>query len=302
MNPLLIIPVMVMSCVACLVMALRSRSGAAQVAGLQSAQGDPSLRELEMNGSLLERVIKPMLRQMHKLGKALTPKRTIEKIQQDLIMAGLPGGLTVTDFLGLRFFAGVVMGAFVMYIVNGRYQFSIALAAGMGAFLLGLYMPNFWLKSQVGRRQKKIALELPDALDMMSICVEAGLGFEAAMQKVALYRDGELSVELRRAISEIRVGVRRTDALRHMVMRTGVSDVASFVAVLIQADKLGVAIRDVLNSQAEQMRMRRRQRAEEAARKAPLKMLFPLIVFIFPSLFIVLLGPAVPRLIRIFGG
>lgn len=302
MNPLLIIPLTVMSCIACLVMGLRARATAVQIAGFQSAASDPSLREVEMERSLMERVFKPFLRQLHKLGKALTPKRTVEKIQQNLIMAGLPGGLTVTDFLGLRFLAGVVMGGLVMFIVNGRYSFSMALAAGMGAFLLGLYVPNLWLKSQVSRRQKRIALELPDALDMMSICVEAGLGFEAAMQKVATHRDGELSVELRRAISEIRVGVRRTEALRHMVMRTGVPDVASFVAVLVQADKLGVAIRDVLNTQAEQMRIRRRQRAEEAARKAPLKMLFPLIVFIFPSLFIVLLGPAVPRLIRIFGG
>lgn len=302
-NPLLLISLTVMSCIACLVMGLRARASAAQLAAFQSAaSGDPNLRDLEMDRSLMERVFKPFLRQLHKMGKALTPKRTIEQIQQNLIMAGLPGGLTVTDFLGLRFFAGVVMGGLVMFIISGRYSFSIALAAGLSAFLLGLYMPNLWLKSRVSRRQKRIALELPDALDMMSICVEAGLGFEAAMQKVAAHSDGELAVELRRVISEIRVGVRRTEALRHMVMRTGVPDVASFVAVLVQADKLGVAIRDVLNTQAEQMRIRRRQRAEEAARKAPLKMLFPLIVFIFPSLFIVLLGPAVPRLIRIFGG
>jgi tight adherence protein C len=287
-----------MGCIACFVMGLRSRQASrVYVSSIQTTA--PSH---EMEQSLWERVIKPFLRQLHQSGRALTPKRSVEQIQQNLIMAGLPGGLTVTDFLGLRFFSGVVCGVTMLMIVNGRHAFSLMLAASMAAFLAGLYAPNLWLKGRVRRRQKQIALALPDALDMMSICVEAGLGFEAAMQKVATHSDGEFAMELRRVISEIRVGVRRTDALRNMVMRTGVPEVASFVAVLVQADKLGVTIRDVLNTQAEQMRMRRRQRAEEEARKAPLKMLFPLIVFIFPALFAVLLGPSVPRLIRIFGG
>jgi tight adherence protein C len=164
------------------------------------------------------------------------------------------------------------------------------------AFVIGLYIPNFWLNSKAKKRQKAIATALPDILDMMSICVDAGLGFEAALQKVAFQSDGDLAMEMRRVISEIRVGVSRGDALRHLAERTKVQDVASFVAVLVQADRLGIAIRNVLSTQSVQMRIKRRQRAEEEAGKAPIKMLIPLALFIFPSMFIVILGPAIPRL------
>ena len=135
---------------------------------------------------------------------------------------------------------------------------------------------------------------------MMSICVDAGLGFEAAIQKVGFQWETELAHEFRQVIRELRVGVSRSEALHNLVERTGVPDVASFVAVLIQADRLGIAIRDVLHTQAEQMRLRRRQRAEESAAKAPLKMMFPMIFFIFPSMFAVILGPAVPKLLNAF--
>ena len=135
---------------------------------------------------------------------------------------------------------------------------------------------------------------------MISICVDAGLGFEAAIQKVAFQWDNDLALEMRRIIHEIRMGVTRSDALRHLADRTGVADVANFVAVLIQADQLGIAIRTVLHTQAEQMRVRRRQRAQEAAQKAPLKMLFPLTIFIFPAMFAVILGPAIPKFMQAF--
>ena len=135
---------------------------------------------------------------------------------------------------------------------------------------------------------------------MMSICVEAGLGFEAAMQKVAYHWQNDLALEFRRVVNEIRLGVRRVEALHHLVDRTGVEEVAAFVAILVQADKLGISIRDVLQTQSVQMRVRRRQRAEEEARKLPLKMLFPLVFFIFPALFAVVLGPAVPQLVEMF--
>jgi tight adherence protein C len=141
---------------------------------------------------------------------------------------------------------------------------------------------------------------LPDALDRISICVDAGLGFEAAIQKVSAEWEGELASELRSVITEIRLGVPRVDALHHLAERTGVADVASFVAVLIQAEKLGVAIRDVLHSQSVRMRDRRRQRAEEAANQAPIKMLIPLTIFIFPAMFAVILGPAIPQIMDAF--
>ena len=177
--------------------------------------------------------------------------------------------------------------------------FSALLFAVVG-FLIGLYLPNFWLRSRISKRQKAITLALPDALDRMTICVDAGLGFEAAIQKIAAEWDNELAVEFRRLLGEIRLGVPRTDALHHLVERTNVAEIASFVAVLVQADKLGIAIRDVLHTQSLQMRVRRRQRAEEAANKAPIKMMIPLALFIFPAMFAVILGPAIPRVMSAF--
>ncbi|MCB0083733.1 MAG: type II secretion system F family protein, partial [Caldilineaceae bacterium] len=157
-----------------------------------------------------------------------------------------------------------------------------------------------WLHSKVRNRQRAIERSLPDALDMMSICVDAGLGFEAAIQKVAFQWDNELAHELRQVIRELRVGLTRAEALHNLVERTAIPDIASFVGVLVQADKLGIAIKDVLHTQSVQMRIRRRQRAEESAAKVPLKMMFPMVFFIFPAMFAVILGPAVPRIMTMF--
>ena len=260
----------------------------------------PGLRDLEMAQSSNERIIKPLLGRLTGIGRILTPSRNIEQLQQDLIMAGLHTRIQVSDFIGMRVLSGAGFGLLGFVISSFSNPISSALWFMLAAFIVGLYLPNIWLRGRVSARQKMIQRSLPDALDMMSICVDAGLGFEAAIQKVAQQWDNELSLELRRVISEIRVGVSRTDALRHLVTRTGVTDIASFVAVLVQADNLGIAIRDVLHSQSVQMRVRRRQRAEEAAQKAPLKMLFPLVFFIFPAMFAVILGPSIPRLMAIF--
>lgn len=301
-NLIVFVIVLVMGATMSLVMAVRSRRAAVTFGGASPTQITlEDARSVEMQQSASERLVKPLLRRLYQLGRILTPKHGVQQIQENLIRAGQPGDLTVTDFLGLRFLAGAGGGVLGFLMAHSSYSSGIAFLLGIVGFGIGIYLPNFWLKSRVRKRQKEIALTLPSALDMMSICVEAGLGFEAAMQKVATHDDSELAHELRRVISEIRIGVRRMEALRHLAERTGVHEVGSFVAVLIQSDKLGVAIRDVLNAQAEQMRLKRRQRAEEEARKAPLKMLFPLILFIFPALFAVLLGPSVPMILDIFG-
>jgi tight adherence protein C len=259
-----------------------------------------SLRELELAKPWRERLLLPLLRSLHGLGRLLTPSRNFEQLQQDLVQAGLLDRLAVIDFLGLRFLAAAVAGGGVfLFTSTTRPLFSALLLAFVG-FVVGLYAPNFWLKMQIARRQKAITRALPDALDRMSICVDAGLSFEAAIQKVAAYGSDELAIEFGRTISEIRLGIPRSEALRHLVDRIGVPDVASFVAVLIQAEKLGTAVRDVLHVQSEQMRIRRRQRAEEAAQKAPIKMLIPLVLFIFPAMFAVILGPAIPRILAAF--
>jgi len=300
----LLIALMVMAAVITVMMGIRSaRAHRAQVMSAMLGRkvvAQPTLRDLEMARSWQERLFRPTLGRLTNFGRMLTPARNIEQLQRDLIRAGLAGKLTVTDFLGLRFLIGATASALVLFMGSLNRPLSSAMLYGFAAFVVGLYLPNLWLRSRVSQRQKSIARSLPDALDMMSICVDAGLGFEAAIQKVAFQWDNDLALEMRRIIHEIRMGVTRSDALRHLADRTGVADVANFVAVLIQADQLGIAIRTVLHTQAEQMRIRRRQRAQEAAQKAPLKMLFPLTIFIFPAMFAVILGPAIPRFMQAF--
>ncbi|MER3457530.1 MAG: type II secretion system protein, partial [Chloroflexota bacterium] len=169
--------------------------------------------------------------------------------------------------------------------------------------LTGFYMPVLWLNSKIRRRQGEIVKALPDALDLLTVCVEAGLGFDAAMAKVNEKWDNELSLAFGRVLQEIRLGRLRREALRDMAN----PDVTTFVAAIIQAEQLGVSIAKVLRIQSDQMRVRRRQRAEENAQKAPVKILFPMVLLIFPSLFIVLLGPAAltvknSGVLGIFGG
>ncbi len=297
-----VITVLVMTMMVAVTMALRSlqRRGEISTVGASLARPTPTLRNMQLRQPFAERVFKPGLRRLYRIGRYLTPSRTIEQIQESLIIAGLPGGMTVTDFLGLRFLTGASLAALTFALTIAGQSSMQAILFSAGAFLLGLYVPNFWLRSKARSRQKAIGRALPDVLDMMSICVDAGLGFEAALQKVAFETHHELALELRRVISEVRVGVSRADALRHLVERTQVPEVASLVAVLVQADRLGIAIRNVLNTQSVQMRIHRRQHAEEEAGKAPIKMMIPMVIFIFPAMFIVILGPAVPRLMDAF--
>lgn len=302
-SPLLI-TLLAMGCVFAVMMALRSFQQRSQIstvgASLSRGGAMPDMRQMTLRQPFSERVIKPMLRQLYGFGRYLTPSNSIAKLQEKLIVAGMPGGMTVTDFLGLRFLAAATLAGLFFALLVTKGETGKALMYAGGAFLIGLYLPNMWLNSKAKARQKAIGRALPDTLDMMSICVDAGLGFEAALQKVAFQSNDELAMEMRRVISEIRVGVSRADALRHLSERTQVQDVASFVAVLVQADRLGIAIRNVLTTQSAQMRIVRRQRAEEEAGKAPIKMLIPLAIFIFPAMFAVIMGPAIPRIMSSF--
>ncbi len=298
----LIITLLVMTMMVAVTMALRAMQRRSEIStvGATLARNTPDLRDLQLHQPFAERVFRPALRRLYRIGRYFTPARTIEQIQESLIIAGLPGGMTVTDFLGLRFLTGASLALLTFAVTIAGHSSFQAILFAFAAFLIGLYVPNYWLRSKATSRQKAIARALPDVLDMMSICVDAGLGFEAALQKVAFETDHELALELRRVISEIRVGVSRADALRHLVERTQVPQIASFVAVLVQADRLGIAIRNVLNTQSVQMRIKRRQRAEESAGQAGIKMLIPLVLFIFPAMFAVILGPAIPKIMAAF--
>lgn len=160
---------------------------------------------------------------------------------------------------------------------------------------VGYYLPALWLKSRTSSRQREVTRSLPDALDLLTICVEAGLGFDGALARVAEKWDNELSREFTRVLQEVQLGKLRREALRAMANRIDVQEVSTFVAAIVQAEELGVSIAKVLHIQAEEMRRRRRQRAEELARQAPIKMLPAIAFLIFPAIFVVLLGPAVIR-------
>jgi tight adherence protein C len=220
-----------------------------------------------------------------------------EKAEKRLALAGNPGNLRVADWLGIKA-VGAVVGAILfifLFGVVGVLGLPPVLRILMGAIggMFGYTIPEFWLGGRVKKRQHLILLQIPDSLDLLTISVRAGLGFDAALAKVVEKLEGPLTDEFRRALAEVRVGKTRREALRDIVPRTEVPPLTNFIGAIIQAEQLGVSISKVLQVQSEQLRIERRQRAEEMAAKAPIKMLFPLVGCIFPSLFIIILGPAI---------
>ncbi len=264
-----------------------------------------SLEEIELEQPFSERVLKPLGRWLGELALKFTPQNAIETAQRNLELAGRPGGLEASTFVALRFVSLIVFGGgtFLLLRISHNKSFhSKALLFGIIFAVLGYYLPDLWLKSKIRRRQENILRALPDALDLLTICVGAGLGFDGAMSKVVEKWDNELAFEFGRVLREIQLGKSRREALRDMADRVGLPEMSSFVAAIIQSEQLGVSLGKVLLIQAENMRTKRRQRAEEKAHQAPVKMLFPLVFLVMPALFIVLLGPAVMIVIQMFVG
>jgi len=261
------------------------------------------LEQAELERPLSDRLLKPWLRQQIQAVGRLAPSRNIQKLQQNLVSAGYPYGLSVLDFLGLKLLASVLAGIATVYIHvlrNGRFFQTAFLTAG--AMAIAFMLPDFWLGSRVRQRQAEILRSLPDALDMLTICVDAGAGLESAMLRLSQKWQNAAAAEFGKVVAEIRLGMTRRTALQNMVARTAVPEVGSFVAVLLQADQFGLSIAKVLHMQSDQMRARRWQRAEEKARKVAIKMLFPLVFLIMPAMFAVTVGPAIPALIKTFAG
>lgn len=246
-------------------------------------------------------ILKTLLRQtIHVLGR-YAPKKNWEKIDNQLQQAGRPGNLGVLDFLGMRLFLLLVLSGGYFFLFGGDLPFGVALRnAGIGA-LIGYMFPVLWLRRVVRKRQTTIVRALPDALDMLTIGVEAGLAFESALLRVGEKWDNALTYEFRRAVGEMRVGTSRREALERMANRVGVDEISAFVAVLVQSSQMGISIAQVLRSQADQMRLKRRQRAEEVARQASVKIVVVLVFLIFPSIFIVVLGPTIPNILKMLG-
>ena len=260
-----------------------------------------SLAELELQQPFSQRVLVPLARSiLMLLGKA-SPKQAAEKTRVNLQQAGNPGNITPVMFNGIRLGLAVLLVVIFGLTTFRSMDFFQALMYTAFGGVIGYLLPGIWLGQQIKKRKKNIVKALPDALDLLTISVEAGLAFDSALQRVSEKWDNELSREFRRVLTDVRLGRSRREALKDMAQRTGVEDVQTFTAAIIQAEQLGVSIGKILRVQADQMRIRRRQRAEEAAQKAPIKMLFPMVFLIFPSLFVVILGPAVPRLMESLG-
>jgi len=259
------------------------------------------LRKLELSQPFTQRVIYPMARKMGELAVRFTPQNAINSINRKLELAGSPANVDATMILAAQAVCAIIFGGLVVLVFTvGATKWPLGRVI-LFAFLfggLGYMFPQLWLSSKISRRQKEIRKAMPDALDLLTICVEAGLGFDAAMSKVSEKWESQLSFAFARAIQEIQLGKVRREALRDMAERIGIPEMTSFVAAVIQSEQLGVSLAKVLRIQSDQMRVKRRQRAEEEAHKAPLKMLIPMALLIFPSLMIVLLTPAALRLFQ----
>ncbi|MCX6082824.1 MAG: type II secretion system F family protein [Chloroflexi bacterium] len=261
-----------------------------------------SLDQIELSQPFAERVIYPLLRRFGEMSSRNTPQNVLMETSRKIELAGKAGFVDAPMFLASRFvIAGVLgVGTFLACTFSILAQpLSRALLYSMIGLAIGYFFPQLWLDEQIKKRQLEVRKAMPDALDLLTICVEAGLGFDAAMSNVAKKWENELSMAFARTIREIQLGKVRRDALKSMADRIELAEMSSFVAAIIQSEQLGVSMAKVLRIQAEQMRMRRRQYAEELAHQAPVKMLLPMVGFIFPSIFIVLMTPAILQIMKV---
>jgi tight adherence protein C len=304
--PLLIIGLVIMiGAVILVIVGIRSPQGSDPLEERLSefaARGETvSLEEIELSQPFSQRIVVPIAKRLGEFVMRFTPQNAITSMSRKVELAGNPGNVDPAVFFALRFVGIPLGGIFIIlaYIAPpGSFLDGKGLLLGLPAAILGFYLPDLLLQTRIDRRQKEIRKAMPDGLDLLTICVEAGLGFDAAMSKLYEKWDNELGRAFGRVVREIQLGKLRREALRDMADRLGVTEMSSFVAAVIQSEQLGVSMAQVLRIQADQMRIRRRQIAEEAAHKAPIKMLIPMAVFIFPALCIVLMAPAILILIE----
>jgi len=273
------------------------------VALLEAVTTAPKELSKDFDESFADRVMAPLQSKALLVARRLSGSDAAERIRKRLDVAGNPAGWTVE-----RVQAGKVLGAIAMFLV------SVALTTVMGihfplrgllivlATLAGWFGPNLYLYQRVYERSLVMGRALPDAIDLMTISVESGLAFDAAIQQVARNTTGPLADEFSRVLREMQIGQGRAQALRGLADRTEVDDVRSFVTAMVQADSFGIPIANVLRVQSSEMRVKRRQRAEEKAQKVPVKMTVPLIFCILPCLFIAVMGPAVIHIMDSFAG
>ena len=251
-----------------------------------------TLEEIELSQPFSERVVKPLLRNLAKTITRFTPQSLLRETANKLEKAGNPYNWTAVEFMGFRVLAGIILGVAGFLFTSVA---KVAAAKGLGFALLmgflGFTLPSVWLGQKIKARKKEILKTLPDAMDLITVSVEAGLGFDLALARVVEKWDNELAKEFAKFLGEVRYGKARHKALRDMAARVDLPEFTGFVASIIQAEEMGASIANVMRVQSNYMRIRRRQRAEELARQAPVKMIVILVFFVFPSIFVVLLGP-----------
>lgn len=255
----------------------------------------------ELQEDFSVRILKPMKTRLSTVIQKYTPVKQITTIERKLDYAGRPFDWGASDYLTSQYLTTIALGviAFAVTWLSGSSVSNQIMALLLG--LIGGYLFfELMIENKVRTRQKEIQKELPDVLDLMTVSIEAGLGFDAAMQRVVEKAKGAIAEEFNETLQEIRMGKTRREALRDLGIRTGVADLSRFVESLIQADQLGVSLGNVLRNQSDQMRILRRQRVQEEAMKAPIKMLFPMILFIFPCIFIIILAPAIIQFMNAF--
>ncbi len=263
--------------------------------------GGASQRETEMRRSVNERVLAPLIGRLAALAMRFTPHSSPEAIRERLMLAGLSRSMSPQAYLALK---GAVVcaagGAGVVAAASGTMPRMLGVTIGLGCGALGFLAPDRFIDSRIRGRRDQMRAELPDVLDLLCVSVEAGLGFDQALAKLNERMTGPLVDEFALVLHAMRIGETRSAALKHMSDRLEIAEISQFTRALIQADQLGIALSRILRVQSQDMRTRRQLAAEEKAMKAPVKMLFPTVIFIFPALFVVALGPAVISLLKSF--
>ncbi len=261
---------------------------------LEAYSSAPASMRAELEPDFSERILNPLMGRLTGLGRRLTPADNSERLRAKLDAAGNPPGMTtdrLTAFKGGGFVGALLLGLVLTSLMGLSLMPTLAIC--VAAALAGYYAPNLWLYQKAHDRAAQTQRDLPDALDLLTISVEAGLGFDAALSQVARNTTGPLAQELARVLQEMQLGAGRSEALRSLAQRSSLPELKNFVTSMVQADAFGIPIGRVLRVQGKEMRDKRRQRAEEMAQKVPVKILFPLIFCILPTLFIAVMGPGV---------
>lgn len=263
-----------------------------------------TLEDIELQQPFMQRVVVPVIKRFGEISTRFTPQKLLQETTLKLELAGNPGRIDASTFLATRFVGAAIFGGLLLLIstlptVNWPFTRVVLVVAIFTA--LGFFFPQLWLQGRINSRQNEVRKAMPDALDLLTICVEAGLGFDAAMSKVSEKWENELSIMFGRCIREVQLGKTQREALRDMADRIGLPELTSFVAAVIQSQILGVSLAKVLRIQSDQMRVKRRQFAEELAHKAPVKMIIPMALLTFPSIMIILMAPAGFQIAGAFG-